>query len=673
MSSDNLSFRFRQTFVDTMKNLPDVFVNNELGRVVYERTYSRVKSDDTNEVWWETIKRVVEGCYSLQKDYITSTGQEWNDNQAHGSAEEMYDLMYNMKFLPPGRGLWCMGSDIIHKKGLGLSLFNCSFVSTEKILDDPCRPFCVGMDMLMLGVGLGADTKGAGKVKLYEPVITPNQMGLTYVTIEDTREGWVRSLEHLLLSYFIKDSPVVVFDYSSIRKKGVKLKTFGGVASGPEPLIEMHNEIDKVLKRETANNFLSSTGITDIFNLIGSCVVSGNIRRSAELILGEEGDEHFLDLKNYEKNPHRMSYGWASNNSVLPSIGRDYSDIQNRICNNGEPGIIWLENMRKYSRMCDPPDWRDRRVLGTNPCGEISLDSYEVCNLNECFPARHTSLKDFKRTLKYSFLFTKTVTLAPIHIAETQNIVKVNRRIGNSMSGIAQFIAKFGIEELRIWCKQAYLEIQRWDAIYSRWMKVPRSIKTTTVKPSGTVSLLASATPGVHYPHSRYYIRRVRMTTGSPQLEKLKSKGYYIEPCAFKPEHTAIVEFPVDVGNCRTLDDITMWEQLELAAFMQHYYADNQVSCTVTFQKEEGKHIAAALNTYQYRLKGISFLPRSDDVYPQMPYEKISKEQYEKMCHNITERSRGHDTAPLGGQKRKRDEMSESLNFCDGDTCTLNL
>jgi hypothetical protein len=163
------------------------------------------------------------------------------------------------------------------------------------------------------------------------------------------------------------------------------------------------------------------------------------------------------------------------------------------------------------------------------------------------------------------------------------------------------------------------------------------------------------------------------MTTGSPQLEKLKSKGYYIEPCAFKPEHTAIVEFPVDVGECRTLDDVTMWEQLELAAFMQHYYADNQVSCTVTFQKDEGKHIAAALNTYQYRLKGISFLPRSDDVYPQMPYEKISKEQYEEMCLKIIQRSKGNVVPSVGGQKRKRDEMSDSLNFCDGDTCTLNL
>ena len=152
MSSDNLSFRFRQSFVDQMKELPDIFANNELGRVVYERTYSRVKSDGSNEVWWETVKRVVEGCYSLQKDYILSTGQLWNDNQAHESAEEMYRLMYDMKFLPPGRGLWCMGSDIVHKKKLGLALFNCSFISTERILEDPCRPFCVGMDMLMLGV-----------------------------------------------------------------------------------------------------------------------------------------------------------------------------------------------------------------------------------------------------------------------------------------------------------------------------------------------------------------------------------------------------------------------------------------------------------------------------------------------------------------------------------------
>lgn len=842
MSSDNLSFKFRQSFIHKMKDLPDIFTNNELGRVVYERTYSRLKNDGTSEVWWETIKRVIEGCYSLQKDHILKNGQVWNDNQAHKSAEEMYDLMYNMKFLPPGRGLWCMGSDIIHKKKLGLSLFNCSFISTEKILNNPSRPFCVGMDMLMLGVGLGVDTKGANMVRVWEPIITPNQLGMTYVIINDDREGWVSSLEMLLSSYFVEGSPSVVFDYSEIREKGTKLKTFGGFASGPGPLIEMHTEIDKVLKRESSNSFLTSTGIADIFNLIGACVVSGNIRRSAELVLGEEGDRDFLDLKNYDINPHRMSYGWASNNSVLSSVGSDYTDIQNRICNNGEPGIIWLENMRKYSRMCDSPDWEDRRVLGTNPClsidtiittslglrsikeligvpftaivdgkeypsskdgffrtgknkqlfkleldnginiratdnhefvtpsgmiklsdlkvsdrvslsnnngykwntveditklremlrmptidgllsanrilllkfgvserfdvgiksiekdnvedvyccnipnlhrftangikvkncGEISLDSYEVCNLNECFPARHSSLKEFKRTLKYSFMFTKAVTLAPIHIPETQDIVKINRRIGNSMSGIVQFISKFGIEELRIWCKQAYLEIQRWDAIYSRWLRIPKSIKTTTVKPSGTVSLLAHATPGVHYPHSRYYIRRVRMSADSVQLEKLKSKGYYIESCTIKPEHTSIVEFPIDVGECKTLDNVTMWEQLELAAFMQYYYSDNQVSCTVTFREDEGRHIAAALDTYQYRLKGISFLPRSDGIYPQMPYEKISVEQYNKMCDNINIRKSSNNNGG-GGQKRKRDEMPDAINFCDSDTCALTL
>ena len=249
-----------------------------------------------------------------------------------------------------------------------------------------------------------------------------------------------------------------------------------------------------------------------------------------------------------------------------------------------------------------------------------------------------------------------------------------NRRIGCSLSGIAQFLSNHNWEEFRIWLDDSYKTIQRWDEVYSNWFCIPRSIKTTSIKPSGTVSLLAGATPGMHYPESKYYIRRVRVANKSHLIPSLKQKGFNIEPCVGSEDTTSVVEIPVYIGEVKTIDDVTMWEQLELAAFLQHWYADNQVSCTVTFDpKTEGKYIAAALNSYQYKIKGISFLPRfeSTTAYPQMPYEKISKEKYEELVKN--QKPLGDNVIPQN-RKRKRtleEEMPSSLTFCDGDKCQI--
>lgn len=179
--------------------------------------------------------------------------------------------------------------------------------------------------------------------------------------IEDSREGWVRSVGVLLQSYFGEDgvkTPVIVFDYSHIRKPGEELKTYGGKSSGPDPLIELHKKLRETLDKQIGSK-ISSTTITDIFNLIGRCVIGiGNIR-AAEIAFGEVGDNEFLDLKDYEKNPHRADYGWTSNNSIFAEIGMDYSKIAEHVAKSGEPGLAWLENMRHYGRMCDPRNDKD--------------------------------------------------------------------------------------------------------------------------------------------------------------------------------------------------------------------------------------------------------------------------------------------------------------------------
>lgn len=629
--SDFKPFNLTDNFLDKYKDQLPPFGFNGLGELVYMRTYSRIKEDGQNEHWWETMKRVVEGTYNMQKRYIMGSRLYWNEQKAQYSAQEMFDRMFHMKFLPPGRGLWAMGTSITEEKGLYAALNNCAFVSTKDLKYDLAKPFIFLMDVSMLGVGVGFDTKGAGQFV----VKGVNDKEPETFVIPDTREGWVDSVERLINAYFTGGTEQV-FDYSEVRLAGEPIKGFGGVASGPVPLKELHENIREILGKQTGQEITVRT-IVDLMNFIGKAVVAGNVRRTAEIAIGEPGDEEYLDIKNYKKNPEREEHGWTSNNSIFAELGMDYTDAADRTWHNGEPGYIWLENIRGYSRIKNGMDNKDHRADGVNPCVEQSLESYELCTLVEDFLMRHDSKEDFLRTLKFAYLYAKTVTLGQTHWSETNRVMIRNRRIGCSVSGVAQFITTHGLETLREWLEAGYEQIQHWDEIYSDWFGIPESIKTTSVKPSGTVSLLAGATPGVHYPESRFYIRRMRLAKISQLVKPLKRAGYNVED-AFGDNNSVVVDFPVDVGEgIRTVSEVSMWEQLSLAAFMQRHWADNQVSCTITFDPDrEGKNISNALNFFQYQLKGISFLPKSEvGAYPQMPYEEMTEQEYNKMIKKL--------------------------------------
>jgi len=652
-------FTLSENFINKFKRKKPPFGFNGLGELVYMRTYSRIKADGKNERWWETVRRVVEGTYSMQKNHIDSHQLGWNPWQAQKSAQDMYERIFNMKFLPPGRGLWAMGTAITEDKGLYAALNNCAFVSTSTIKDDYAKPFCFLMDASMLGVGVGFDCKGAGEI-IVKGIDESRDESL--FEIPDTREGWVESLQVLLESYFHGTAPIK-FDYTKIRAAGEPIAGFGGVSSGHEPLEEVHKDIRRILEKNR-NEPITITTIVDIMNLIGKCVVAGNVRRTAEIVFGDPHDEEYLDLKNYEVNPHREQYGWTSNNSIYAELGMDYTDVCKRIVDNGEPGFAWLDNMQKYSRMKNGGDDKDHRVMGGNPCLEQSLESYELCCLVETFPSNHDSLEDYQRTLKYAYLYAKTVTLGRTHWAETNRVMLRNRRIGCSVSGVAQFITKNGMGELQNWLETGYDTIQKWDNQYSDWFAVPKSIKTTSVKPSGTVSLLVGATPGMHYPESRFYIRRMRLSKHSELLEPLKKAKYKVEPAFGSEDTTMVVEVPVDVGEgIRTAAELSIWEQFSLAAFLQRHWADNQVSCTATFNPEtEANQLPHVLNYFQYKLKGISLLPRHDyGAYKQMPYEAITEDEYNKMVGKLGKLSFGVI----------KNEEADVDKFCNNDSCEV--
>jgi len=654
--SDN-KFKLTEAFIEKYKERIPPFGFNGLGEFVYMRTYSRIKDDGKNEQWWETIRRVVEGIYNIQREHIDHGNLGWNAMKAQKSAQEMYDLIFNIKFLPSGRALWALGSRLISEKRLVEALYNCSFISTENLKENPSLPFEYAMDMLMCGVGVGFDTRGAGTV-----TIKSQSEHKENFIIPDSREGWVEATKKVIMSFFGQPTPIL--DYTEIRPEGSPIRTFGGTSSGYKPLKELHDNITNVFK-DRSETKITQRDIVDVFNFIAKTVVAGNVRRSAEIALGNNDDE-FLNLKNYKLNPERESFGWASNNSILAEVGMDYSKIAERIQDNAEPGLLWIENMRRYGRMRElEANNIDFRIMGSNPCNEIGLESSELCNLSEVFPLRHSSEEDFIRTLKYAYLFTKSVTLMETHWVDTNRVMMRNRRLGISVTGIAQFIAEKGVNELKNWLKSGYDTLKNYDNIYSDWFAIPKSIKLSTVKPSGTLSLLGGATPGVHYPESNYYIRRVRLGNLSPLVQVLINSGYNVEPAFGQEDSTSVVDFPVFVGDkVRTQEDVSMWEQLAQASFMQKYWADNAVSVTVSFDpKTEGKDIERALDFYQYQLKGVSFLPRTPGgAYRQMPYEKISKEQYEEMIKNLK---------PLDFSTMTQGSKAEVEKYCSNDVCLI--
>lgn len=380
-----------------------------------------------------------------------------------------------------------------------------------------------------------------------------------------------------------------------------------------------------------------------------------------------------------------MSYGWLSNNSIYAKLGMDYSNLVQNISENGEPGFLWLDNMQNYSRMCDEPDFKDIKAMGGNPCLEQTLESYEMCCLSETFPHHHENLEEYMETLRVAFLYAKIVTLGLTHWEESNSVMSKNRRIGLSMTGIAQFLNKFGINELKTWCEKGYKHIKNYDKFISKRFCVNESIKITSIKPSGTVSLLGGATPGIHFPLSRFYIRRVRVSNKSELLQSLLQAGFDVEPDKMQPDSTMVVSFPIDQGQgIKTIKDVNIWEQVALAAFMQNYWADNQVSCTVSFsQKNEANQLKSVLDLFQYKLKGISFLPQFENStpYPQMPYEEIEESIYNEMCEKIKNKremyneSNGNDKDGNGKINKRKSLFSsddgEGSNFCDSDKCDI--
>jgi adenosylcobalamin-dependent ribonucleoside-triphosphate reductase len=686
-----MAFKLSDRFLEKYREKQPEWGYGTLSYFTYKRTYSRMTEEGVQEEFFDTLKRVTEGTFSVQENHCKTNGLPWNAHKAQKTAQEFFTRMWEFKFLPPGRGLWIMGTKLVDKIG-SAALNNCGYVSTKNINVEFASPFAWAMDMLMLGVGVGFDAKGNGAIIIKQP----KNSKIIY-EIPDSREGWVESVKLLLNSY--QNGNYVEFNYDQIRPYGALIRGFGGKSSGPQPLIDLHSNIRKMLDNLIGDP-IDSVTIVDIMNYIGKCVVAGNVRRSAELAIGEIDDVDYVKMKSPSLcSKELLDRRWASNNSVFANLSSDFSKVTDNIAFNGEPGLIFIDNARHHGRMKD--GWipfeseRYDNVSGFNPCAEQQLEDYELCCLVETFPANHKSSEDFLETLKFAYLYAKTVTLIPTHDERTNAVMMRNRRIGCSMSGIQQAIKLYGHNSfMKDFCDTGYSSIKSWDRVYSRWLGIPRSVRMTTVKPSGTVSILAGATPGVHFTHSEYYWRTVRCSASSPLVMSLYKSRYRMEfsmtdesilqeiekeqnlkipkdmlirdsdvlKMFAEKGGTVVIYFPVKEENfTKSKFNTSIWEQALTVREMQYYWSDNSVSCTITFKEEENKDLGRVIEFCAPYVKTLSFLPLSNHSYSQAPYQECSKEEYEEYTNSLK---------AIDFSESKETKISGS-KFCDGDMCEL--
>ena len=663
-----MEFRLDDSFIDTYASRPVAwgFPSSDglsIGELTYLRTYSRKREDGTKERWHDTVRRVVEGTYTVQKEYVRDViGTPWDEEKAQLSAQEMYDRMFSFKFWAPGRGLENMGTEGVNGWGYADRLYNCAFESTR---GGGSTPFSRIFSKSMRGVGVGYDTLGAGSNRIHKPT------GSYVYVIPDSTEGWVDSTAALLDAFFT-GGPIPEFRYGLIRKKGSIIRS-GGTAPGPDPLRLLHERLTRYYM-ERVGNLTTSRTIVDTANLIGKTVVAGGKRRTALISLGDYRDTDFKNLKNWNlpENMERLNvhdgWGWASNNSLVmnsddPLDFEDFASMQI----NGEPGLFIKDLQQNYGRMIDGYNQGVDMCEGTNPCGEISLFNGETCNVASINTAAHTSRRDFLRTCKFVFLYAKTVTLMKTSWQHTNAVQMRNRRIGVSLTGVAQFLDRHSTSELAQWMDSGYQTIRHWDRVYSEWFGVRESIKVTTIKPEGTASLLAGATPGVHYPVHSTYIRRMQFSDNDPLLQVLAEGGYHIEP-ANGHDSTMVVEIPVRGPQVASERELSIRQKLDVALLAQEYWSDNAVSFTLTYWPEEEAELAKALKDSWGRYKSITCMPiygdESNAREKQLPYQGISDLTFEEECAKLR---------PVDLNRVYESEGIEQVGdkYCEGDRCIL--
>jgi len=588
----------------------------EVGYPTFKRTYARKKGNATEE-WHDTVERVVEACNKQLGCGFTKMEQE-----------NVRVMMMNLKGTVAGRFLWQLGTKTVDRLGLP-SLQNCAFT----VVDHPIRPFTWAFEMLMLGSGVGYNIQRENvyqlpKVRKKVKVERKDVNDADFI-VPDSREGWVELLKRVLEASFVTGEG---FSFAThlIRPAGSPIKGFGGTASGSEDLVWGMLEINKLLNARSGKR-LSSVNCLDIMNIIGKIVVAGNVRRSAQIALGDMDDIEYLQAKRWDLGGIPNWRAMSNNSVVCDDVTKLPEEFWEGYKGNGEPyGLINLESSRKMGRTFET-EYPDPDVQGYNPCAEQSLANFETCCLAEVYLPNIETYAELKLVLRLLYRINKHSLSIPCAIKETEDIVHKNMRMGIGVTGYLQ-----ASEEQQEWLSDAYTYLRAYDKEYSALKGFPESIKLTTVKPSGTLSLLAGVTAGAHPAYSQHYIRRIRMATESELVKVCRDNGYHVEYVrnfdGTEDHSTVVVSFPCEFPEgTRLANDMSAVDQLEVIKRLQAEWSDNSVSVTIYYRKEELDEIKKWLGENYVNVKSVSFLLHNEHGFDQAPLEEITKEQYEEM------------------------------------------
>lgn len=590
---------------------------SNLAAIVTRRTYAR-KDSGKLENWSEIIERAIQG---------NVRGHEVPE-------QEIKDLLRfgkERKAIPAGRGLWFSGSPA-HAMIGGAALNNCWYLNSMY-----WENFVRAQDLLMLGGGVGMSvehrfTSKLPKVKKDVQIVSKPTKDADFI-VPDSREGWCELTHRILESYFVTGKS---FSYSTycLRGSGELIKGFGGLASGPFPLIQFATNLSNILKAR-AGNHIRPIDAADIITCTGEMVVSGNVRRSAIIILGDCWDKEYLKAKRWDLGL-LPSYRSCANYSVVCDDYEDLHPLFWKTFEQGEAfGIVNRKAIQKFARM---GEIKVDTAEGVNPCAEATLEPNEPCNLQEIALPNLKSEEEFIKASVLMHRYGKRVTMEKYHRAEIQEVIDRNRRVGTGITGcLASSLFTPDILD------RAYEAIQKENVRYSKELGIPRSIRTTVIKPSGTVSkvLDMQGFEGIHAAYSRYIIQRIRFAANDSLIPLLRTAGHNIEPVkkldGTLDHGTLVVDFYVEApkGSPVADEDWDTWKQLDVYKLAQKHWSDQSVSVSVYYKKDEIGKIKEWIRDNLREIKSISFLCHNDHGFVQAPKEKITKELFEQLSDKI--------------------------------------
>ena len=608
--------------------------------------YARyLPSEKRRETWEETCDRLI--------GFIKESSPA-----LHHECEKLSKAVKNHEIMPSMRLMMSAGEAC---KRENISAYNCSYMAINNK-----RAFSECLYILMCGTGVGFSCERQEIDKLPTLPEDINPCADTIV-VGDSKLGWAKAFKKLLSSLWEGDIPTI--DYSKVRAAGERLKTFGGRASGPEPLKRLFDFTTDTLVNAKGRK-LTSLEVHDIVCMIGEIVVVGGVRRSALISLSNLTDKRMREAK---MGAWYNDYSWRglANNSVAYTETPDMEVFMEEWLSlvkskSGERGIF-----NRIASQKQAAKWgrREEKLnYGTNPCSEIILRDKQFCNLSEVVIRAHDTRETLVEKVRLATIlgtFQSTLDNFQFLSAEWKKNTTEERLLGVSLTGImdnkmmSNPDPKF-LQELRDVARKT-------NEKYAKRLDVPVSASITCVKPSGTVSQLVDSASGIHTRHSDYYIRTIRMDKKDAIYDFLKEKGVHVEDEQFRPDSTAVFSFPIKSPNGSiTRNDKTALEQLELWLTYQRHWCEHKPSVTISVRDEEWLEVGAWVYKHFDEISGISFLPHSDHSYVQAPYQECTKEEYMKL---LKETPKSIDFKEL----IEDDDMTEGAQTmaCVGNSCEI--